>query len=115
MSNHTPIPPPEDCMIKLCALEIDVNAGKIYKKGVEIFTSQSDGYHQCNMYIGNYKKHRVKRMHAIWWSATGEWPTQLLDHINRDKADDRIENLRLSDLSQNALNSHNPTWRRNWT
>lgn len=39
-----------------------------------------------------------------WFYMTGEWPTQDVDHKNRDKGDDRWENLRLATRSQNNAN-----------
>lgn len=35
---------------------------------------------------------------------TGEWPPEDVDHINRDRADDRWSNLRLASRSQNQVN-----------
>lgn len=46
-----------------------------------------------------YKAHRL-----AWFYVTGEWPSQILDHINRDRHDNRISNLRLSTPSDNASN-----------
>lgn len=36
-----------------------------------------------------YKAHRL-----IWLYHHGKWPSKLIDHINRNKSDNRIENLR---------------------
>lgn len=41
---------------------------------------------------------------AIWAIHYGAWPTLDLDHINRDRADNRLENLREATPSQNARN-----------
>lgn len=48
-----------------------------------------------------------ERIHAhriIWAINTGAWPSRFLDHINGDKADNRIANLREADRSQNGAN-----------
>lgn len=45
-------------------------------------------------------------MHAyVWLLEYGEKPARMIDHINRDKTDNRIENLRLASSSLNAVNS----------
>jgi len=40
---------------------------------------------------------------VAWFLFYGEWP-ELVDHINRDPADNRIANLRLCTASQNTCN-----------
>lgn len=47
----------------------------------------------------NYKAHRL-----AWLYVTGEWPQGDLDHINLDKDDNRIANLREATGSQNCAN-----------
>lgn len=46
-----------------------------------------------------YKAHRL-----AWLYVKGEWPEKGLDHINQNKSDNRIENLRIADQS---INMHN--------
>jgi hypothetical protein len=40
-----------------------------------------------------------------WLYMTGAWPAQIVDHRNRDRTDDRWENLRLATKSQNNANA----------
>ena len=47
-----------------------------------------------------YKAHRL-----VWLYVHGVWPAKGLDHINRDKSDNRIENLRIADQSVNMHNT----------
>lgn len=48
--------------------------------------------------------HLVHRL--IWAWHFGDPGEQIIDHIDRDPTNSRIENLRLSDHSKNCLNSH---------
>lgn len=50
-----------------------------------------------------YLAHRL-----AWLYEHGEWPDKNIDHINGDPSDNRIENLRLSNQSQNGGNSKMP-------
>jgi hypothetical protein len=50
--------------------------------------------------------HRSYLAHRLaWLYVHGVWPDGLLDHINRDKSDNRIANLRPADFSLNAQNA----------
>jgi len=48
------------------------------------------------------KPHFAARV--AWFYMTGAWPSEFVDHINLDKADDRFANLRLATRSQNGAN-----------
>lgn len=62
-------------------------------------TADSWGYLQARLGKRLLSVHRV-----VWKLHFGEEPPPQLDHVNRDKRDNRIENLRVSDASRNALN-----------
>ena len=50
--------------------------------------------------------------HAVWAVCKGRFPVEQIDHINGDKHDNRIENLREVSGSENNLNMLHP-WRPN--
>jgi hypothetical protein len=60
------------------------------------------GYEVIGFNLEKLYSHRV-----AWRLYYGVWPDKnmLIDHINGDKSDNRIDNLRLSTKSQNAVNS----------
>lgn len=68
--------------------------------GREAFISvAAKGYRVGKINGAKLAAHRV-----IWALVHGDWPSHQIDHINGDKADNRITNLRLATASQNAHN-----------
>lgn len=51
----------------------------------------------------DYKQYLAHRL--AWFYVHGTWPEHEIDHINRDRSDNRIENLRESSRSQNMANT----------
>ena len=62
--------------------------------------AKKNGYREIKFNGKSYKEHRV-----IWAIINGAWPSDELDHVNKDKSDNRIENLREATRSQNMANS----------
>lgn len=58
------------------------------------------GYHVGNV---NYKLCMAHRV--IWALVHGEWPNEDIDHINGDRSDNRLKNLRQASRSENNCNS----------
>jgi HNH endonuclease len=89
--------------------KVDVCKGKI-KAGTPVRGAMSKGYRVIKLKIGNMAEHRV-----AWFLHYKKLPECQIDHIDRDRANNRISNLRLAprnerDNSQNTnLRSDNMT------
>lgn len=60
----------------------------------------NQGYRHIRVDGRAYKAHRL-----AWFYVTGAWPSNLIDHINGDRDDNRFSNLREATRSQNLANS----------
>lgn len=61
------------------------------------------GYHQISVDGMLYYGHRL-----AWLYVYGEWPAGCVDHINGDRADNRLRNLRVGTRGQNLQNMRHP-------
>lgn len=82
-------------------------AGSQYKVGEEIRGTNRNGYIDIRLQSARYNGRGliIPRSHLIWWKHTGSWPIGVIDHINRNRSDDRAINLRDINFSQNSFNS----------
>lgn len=62
-------------------------------------SKNSQGYLQVTMQNRKLKAHRL-----VWLHVYGEWPKGQIDHINQDKTDNRLANLRDVTQKQNLQN-----------
>lgn len=67
-------------------------------------TTKSRGYRQIYIDSKPYLAHRL-----AWFYMHGSWPEQEIDHINLNRCDNRIRNLRLATRSQNGQNRKVPS------
>lgn len=63
--------------------------GGVSQPGVVCGCVQPHGYVRISVDGKPYYAHRL-----AWFYMTGRWPTHTIDHINRDRADNKIANLR---------------------
>jgi hypothetical protein len=107
-SKYSPIPKDHLTFAEAdAALRYDSETGRIFWKigrqgarlGKEAGCFNHDGYAKIQVNGVVYQSHRL-----AWLLHHGRWPNGFLDHINRDRSDNRIANLREADRS---LNMHN--------
>ena len=76
-----------------------VSAGRI-RSGDVVKSMESQGYLKAKIKGKTYKAHRL-----AWLLHHGESPPRLIDHINGNRSDNRIANLRLATPAQNSANA----------
>jgi len=81
----------------------DPETGKIYNsKNKEMISKNRYKYIKGgNLFSGNLLQH-----HFAWYMTYGNVDFEMLDHINMDKTDNRISNLRISNAQENQYNSN---------
>lgn len=105
-----PLPP---LSLLLERFEFDVEAGTAVWRargrpsfdgqwaGRRAFVTMEKGYLRGHVQgFGNYRAHRV-----FWYVATGEPPFGEIDHVNGDRADNRLCNLRVVTSQENRRNA----------
>lgn len=68
-------------------------------EGSVLGTPSDEGYLRASINGKFYHLHRL-----VWFYSTGAWPIGVIDHVNRDRADNRISNLRDVTHPQNCMN-----------
>ena len=62
--------------------------------------NNQNNYRQVDFMGKTYQAHRL-----AWFYVYGVWPSGQIDHINRNKSDNRLVNLRDCSISENKQNS----------
>jgi len=60
----------------------------------------NNGYYRVTCEFGSFAVHRI-----IWAIMYGQWPSGEIDHINHNRSDNRISNLRQVSPKENRQNS----------
>lgn len=76
---------------------VHANKGMIGERAGAV--DKGTGYRRIWIDGDRFVAHRL-----AWLWMTGEWPADLVDHIDGDKGNDRWENLRAASMSQNKAN-----------
>lgn len=58
--------------------------------------------------VGKLLEHYAAAHRVAWAIAYGEWPIDQIDHIDGDRSNNRISNLRIVDNSENQRNAKRP-------
>jgi hypothetical protein len=107
MREVKPLPSPEDLRARL---RYDPDTGRLYwrknfrrvREGDRAGYDTGSGYRAIKVAQKQIMEHRV-----AWAIFYGEWPMREIDHINQNKSDNRIANLRDVDRTENNLNNRN--------
>lgn len=70
------------------------------RKGNVAGSFLDSGYRRIKIDYKSYRTHRL-----VWLYTHGRWPKEVIDHINGDKSDNRLTNLRECSISQNLMNT----------
>jgi hypothetical protein len=82
----------------------DPESGLLFMGDKKVGWVNKNGY----TYISTPFGKKVLAHRLAWLLYYGDWPKHDVDHVNRDRSDNRINNLRQLNRSQNLLNMDTP-------
>ena len=95
----------------LSDLDYNRNTGEVYwnKQTIKRVLDKPAGTKHSSGYLilstgVNGKVYSLRMHRVVWLLAYGEWPIGFVDHINNDRTDNRLSNLRLANSNQNSRN-----------
>jgi len=65
---------------------------------------EAGGVNELGYRVITVNKRRFLAHRLAWFYVNGVWPDGMIDHVNQDQSDNRIENLRIATKSQNMAN-----------
>jgi hypothetical protein len=90
-------------------MSYDPKTGKfawLVRTSIRISVGDPVGFLGNNGYLATRIDGRYFLLHRLaWYHLRGEWPPEQIDHINQNRTDNRIDNLRLANNQQNSFNS----------
>lgn len=94
--------------IKRC-FTYNPDTGIVFRKGKPTGTLRPRGYVMLNIvldirYEGCILSLQVYAHQVAWYLTYGEWAEMIIDHIDRDGGNNRLNNLRLATCAQNIHN-----------
>ncbi len=81
------------------------NTWNVRFAGAEAFATVHRQGYRCGVIAGE----KCLAHRAVWAVHSGRWPENQIDHINGDKTDNRIANLREATHAENLQNSRRPS------
>jgi hypothetical protein len=81
--------------------DYEPSTGRLVRKstGEEFGSIENRGYRRGSIDGDRHLAHLV-----VWFYVTGSWPPAEIDHKDTDRSNNRWENLRLAEVSQQAMN-----------
>lgn len=85
--------------------DVDCESGAVVYKttGNSVWSKESSGYHIITVYVSRKEKRNFRIHQLVWYKAHGYIP-KMIDHIDGNKSNNRIDNLREVSRSQNMCN-----------